>query len=353
MNIKSTECECPRGAFKCSHAAAVFIYAIHHVSRTDIECRWNKPKKPTCPAVRDVTEMFPPPKQYCALSREPTQADRSSIYRSLCKYGKFTGLWWILSPEPEPVTLPMLTIEEIIYSDGFLQAHGKEDQLSFFKEKCKIQSSTIQEIAKLTVGQRENPAWSMLRKGRLTASNFGPVLAAKRVSQSLLKRLMGEYDLSGVKAITWGVNNEKEAVNAFEMSNCLKVEPTGIWFEESGILGATPDGLVDQKGILEVKCPYTFRNSTIEEVIESESFYLEKRKDKIELKRDHKSGYWHQIQGQLHLTNRMYCYFVVWTVKGHVTLVIHRDEEWKPNLDILRNFYFHHYYPKMIEGELL
>ena len=153
--------------------------------------------------------MFPPPKQYCALSREPTQADRSSIYRSLCKYGKFTGLCWILIPEPEPVTLPMLTIEEIIYSDGFLQAHGKEDQLSFFKEKCKIQSSTIQEIAKLTVGQRENPAWSMLRKGRLTASNFGPVLAAKRVSQSLLKRLMGEYDLSGVKAITWGVNNEK------------------------------------------------------------------------------------------------------------------------------------------------
>lgn len=127
----------------------MFIYAIHHVSRTDIECRWNKPKKPTCPAVRDVTEMFPPPKQYCALSREPTQADRSSIYRSLCEYGKFTGLWWILSPEPEPVTLPMLTIEEIIYSDGFLQAHGKEDQLSFFKEKCKIQSSTIQEIAKL------------------------------------------------------------------------------------------------------------------------------------------------------------------------------------------------------------
>ncbi|CAH3158985.1 unnamed protein product, partial [Pocillopora meandrina] len=220
-NIKSTECECPKGAFKCSHAAAVFIYAIHHVSRTDIECRWNKPKKPTCPAVRDVTEMFPPPKQYCALSREPTQADRSSIYRSLCKYGKFTGLWWILSPEPEPVTSAL-----------------------FFKEKCKIQSSTIQEIAKLTVGQRENPAWSMLRKGRLTASNFGPVLAAKRVSQSLLKRLMGEYDLSGVKAITWGVNNEKEAVNAFEMSNCLKVEPTGIWFEESGILGATPDGLV-------------------------------------------------------------------------------------------------------------
>ena len=77
------------------------------------------------------------------------------------------------------------------------------------------------------------------QKGRLTASNFGPVLTAKRVTPPLLKRLMGEYDLSGVKAISWGVN---------------PVEPTGIWFEESGILGTTPDGLVGQKGILEVKC---------------------------------------------------------------------------------------------------
>ena len=193
----------------------------------------------------------------------------------------------------------------------------------------------------------------MRRKGRLTAGNFGPVLTAKRVTPSLLKRLMGEYDLSGVKAITWGVNNEKEAVNAYEKSNCLKAEPTGIWFEESSIPVATPDGLVGQKGILEVKCSYTFRNSTIEEAMKSESFYLDKQKDKIELKRDHKFGYWHQIQGQLHLTNRMYCYFILWTVKGHVTLVIHRDDEWKPNLDILRDFYFHQYYPKMIEGQLL
>lgn len=49
----------------------------------------------------------------------------------------------------------------------------------------------------------------------------------------------------------------------------------------------------------------------------------------------------------------MYCYFVVWIVKGYVILVIYRDEEWKFNFDILRNFYFYYYYFKMIEGELL
>lgn len=56
---------------------------------------------------------------------------------------------------------------------------------------------------------------------------------------------MGEYDLFGVKVIIWGVNNEKEVVNVFEMLNCLKVELIGIWFEELGIFGVIFDGLVD------------------------------------------------------------------------------------------------------------
>ena len=37
FTIRSSECECPRGEFKCSHAAALFIRGIHNLSRTDIE----------------------------------------------------------------------------------------------------------------------------------------------------------------------------------------------------------------------------------------------------------------------------------------------------------------------------
>ena len=36
--IRSSECVCPRGKFKCSHAAALFIHGIYNVSRTDVEC---------------------------------------------------------------------------------------------------------------------------------------------------------------------------------------------------------------------------------------------------------------------------------------------------------------------------
>ena len=61
MGITSTECECPRGEFKCSHAAALFIYGIHNLSRTDMECQWKR-KKSSTSSHQSVSEMFPVPK---------------------------------------------------------------------------------------------------------------------------------------------------------------------------------------------------------------------------------------------------------------------------------------------------
>ena len=54
------------------------------------------------------------------------------------------------------------------------------------------------------------------------------------------------------------------------------MKDTGIWFHPSGILGASPGGIVDHETVLEVKCPYTERNLTIEEAAKSETFCLEK-----------------------------------------------------------------------------
>jgi hypothetical protein len=159
--------------------------------------------------------------------------------------GRFTGLWWIISLEPKPVTLPIPSIEDIIYSEDFLQAQGLENQLAFLMEKYKIYGTLVEDIVSLTIGQRDNPLWHLIRRQRLTASKFGVVLHAKRVTPSLIKRLMGEkYDISRVKAATWGFNNETEAVKAFEKSTGLATIQTGIWLDQSGIFGASPDGLV-------------------------------------------------------------------------------------------------------------
>jgi len=294
--------------------------------------------------------MYPKSKKYVAVTRETTKEDLDALYEDLRNYGRFTGLFWIMSPEPAPPSLPIKTIQEIVYSEEFLQIEGIEDQLAFLIDATKVGQEIIVDISNATNGQRDNPTWHILRKGRLTASNFGDVLQAKRVTPSLIKRLLGDYDLSKVKAVTWGIHNEEEALKQFEMTTGLTVQSTGLWLDSSGIIGASPDGLIGNNCILEIKCPYTHRNNLISEALEHSDFYLTKEDDKITLKKDHK--YWHQIQGQLFLTNRMFCYFVVWTSKDFLSITIKRDEGWSDNIEVLKDFYYHKLFPKIVEGEL-
>ncbi|XP_031549225.1 uncharacterized protein LOC116286787 [Actinia tenebrosa] len=349
--IRSSQCECPRGEYKCSHAAALFIHGIHNLSRTDVECSWRK-KKTDNTSPLSVIEMFPPSKDYVALRRTPTKEDRGYLYSELRGYGKFTGICWILRPEPAPPRmLPIPTIEEIIYSEEFLDIQGQQQQIAFVQEKVQVSDEIIREIARSSQGQRDNPLWHLVRKGRLTASNFGCVMNAKRATPSLIKRLLGEYDVSRVKAVLWGVTNESEAVKSFKTLTGLPVEETGVWLDKTGVLGASPDGLVGRKHVLEVKCPYTQRNCMIAEAVTNDSFCLKTNNDgKYELKTDH--VYWHQVQGQMFLTQREFCYFVVWTTKETAILNIKRDPSWLNNIDILVDFYFFHIFPKILEGEL-
>lgn len=300
-----------------------------------------------------VREMFPPSKPtYNALLIDPTREDRNELYENLKNYGKFTGLYWLMSPEPQNINnpLPVATIDEIIFSEEFLQLQGSQAQRQYLMEKTKIDWTIIEQVSRLTAGQKENPYWQIIRKGRLTASNFGCILNAKRVTPSLVKRLLGEYDLSKVKAVQWGVSNESEALKAFERKTGLQVKETGVWLDESGLLGASPDGLVGDDSVLEAKCPYTERNSTIEEALKNSSFCLEKKDGKIVLKKDH--VYWHQCQGHMFCTKRKKCYFIVWTSKDFVIVEIHRDESWSEKLQQLKVFYLSHLFPKIIEGEL-
>ena len=297
--------------------------------------------------------MFPLPKKYVAIARTPDASDRSALYEDLKEYGRFTGLWWLMSPEPAPqAKLPIPTIEEIIYSEEFIQTRGYQQQLDCLVRKAKVNEGDVVLVSEVTVGQRDNPAWHLARRGRLTASNFGSVLQAKRVTPSLLKRLLGEYDLSRVKAVQWGVNNETEALKAFTNLTGKTVLETGIWLDTSGILGASPDGLVEEDSVLEAKCPYTERNMTIEEAVgTSPNFYLEKTESgQYALKKGH--VYWHQVQGEIYFSRRKFCYFVVWTAKDVVILKIARDETWSENIAKLMQFYFDHLFPKVVEEHL-
>lgn len=319
-----------------------------------MECSWRKRKSTTQLFHMSVEDMFPASKPgYKALTRVPTAEDRAELYSQLQQYGKFTGLCWLLSPEPQPQSqkeLPIPTIEELIFSEDFLTLATDAEQVNFIKLKVATDAETARKISLVTAGQRNNPMWHLIRKGRLTASNFGSVLTAKRTTPSLIKRLLGEYDISRVKAVAWGVTNEPEAVKAFQAQTNLQVVETGVWLHESGVLGASPDGLVGQDHVLEIKCPYTQRNQSLDDALAHKTFCLEKKSGIYYLKRDH--AYWHQVQGQMYLTQRMLCYFVVWTTTWCIIIEIPKDPAWAVNLNKLTDFYFSQIFPKIVEGEL-
>lgn len=61
--------------------------------------------------------------------------------------------------------------------------------------------------------------------------------------------------------------------------------------------------------------------------------------------------YWHQVQGQLHITDRSLCYFVVWTTKEAIVIPIPKDPAWHGNLLLLENFYTQHMLPVLASRE--
>lgn len=289
-----------------------------------------------------------PPKQYNPLKRKANNEDKAWLFDRLKRYGEFTGMTWLLSPEPNKENkLPIPTVEEIILSNEFVESGLSTE---FFLDKLKVTERNVREVVQVTSNQRDSDAWHMLRKGRLTASNFGPVLQAKRVTPSLITRVIGEYDISRVQAVRWGIVNEKEGIKNFTQHSKLQVRQTGLWLHPSGVLGASPDGLVGQNAVLEVKCPYTQRNSTITEAASCSSFCLEKKDQEYALRKNH--HYWHQVQGQMYITGRDLCYFVVWTTKETAILPIKKDPAWEENVLNLQDFYTLHMIPVLVDGGL-
>ena len=74
-----------------------------------------------------------------------------------------------------------------------------------------------------------------------------------------------------------------------------------------GFLAASPDGIVEDTnihgtGLLEIKCPYSKRNSRIKGACADGGFFCTMNSSKLQLKRHH--NYYHQVQLQLYL----YCH---------------------------------------------
>lgn len=115
--------------------------------------------------------------------------------------------------------------------------------------------------------EQRTEEWYSARLGKVTASRVADVVAktksgystsrANYMAQLLCERLTkvkGESFQSS--AMVWGVEQEPNARSAYEAETGLLVVETGfIPHPDIEWAGASPDGLVSDEGLVEIKCP--------------------------------------------------------------------------------------------------
>jgi len=211
-----------------------------------------------------------------------------------------------------------------------------------------------EEIERQTIDQHQNIKWFETRRKLLTASNFGKIINRRLDTgcENLVKCLLYTTQFTATQ-LEYGRENEPVALRELEKYLGKKVKPCGLFIDsEHFFLGATPDGLIDDDGIVEIKCPFSAAEVTPEEgILTKKITFWQLQKDGTIGDYKKKHNYHFQIQGQLYVTKRKYCIFCVWTKKGFKTEKIIFDELfWKQNmLPKLTKFFFNCLLPEIVD----
>ena len=152
--------------------------------------------------------------------------------------------------------------------------------------------------------EQNSEEWYALRAGRPTASEFSKLVttlgAPTRQQDKYIRTLAGEK-YTGKPAQEWEGNTnterghelEAEAVKAYEFLKGVEVGHVGFVTDNKGLCGCSPDGLVGDDGMIEIKTLNVTR--FVEEVL----FY--KRNKRVS------SNYFIQPQGQMMICDRKWC----------------------------------------------
>ena len=159
--------------------------------------------------------------------------------------------------------------------------------------------------------------WYNIRKGKMTASNAETIIANGKGLETYIYNLMAEYYSSAEKEnyinadMQRGIDLEPEAKIEFQFYTGLDIKEVGC-VELNEYILASPDGLIGDDGLIEIKCP-------------NDSIYF-----KLLLSNNIKPEYIAQMQMQMYVTDRQYCYFVSYNPNFEKSLYIkkiNRDEE--------------------------
>lgn len=153
--------------------------------------------------------------------------------------------------------------------------------------------------------EQRTDEWLAMRAGKVTASRVFAILdktakglptaaRASYIKEIVVERLTGQRkDIFVNKAMQRGVDLEPIARSEYEMSSGVLVMETGfILHPIIENVGASPDGLVGDDGLIEIKCPETWNHLEVMQTGEIPPQYIA------------------QMQLQMECTGRGWCDFI-------------------------------------------
>lgn len=146
--------------------------------------------------------------------------------------------------------------------------------------------------------------------------------ALKKAAEMLTTSEVEEHFKS--KAMLWGNETEMKAVAAIEERYGLTIEKCGDEQELIKLgndIGCTPDGLIGDDGLLEIKCPESFTHIKYLQI------------NSINELKEQKPEYYWQMQHAMYVTGRRRCLFVSYDPRFELehlqmkTMLVYRNEE--------------------------
>lgn len=210
------------------------------------------------------------------------------------------------------------------------------------------------QIRRETCDDRER--WFEERRKRITATSFHEVANMRNSTSctSTVNRLIYDFNRDiDTPALQFGRIHEELALQQYEKHINAKVtRPVGlIVHPDHPFLAATPDGIVNDDLIVEVKCPKRGETQTLKELAsktpdgKASNFFLDEH---LRLKRSH--PYYSQVQCQLACTRAKFCDFFVWTPKEVACERISADETFfLQKLDKVSAFYLECMVPELVD----
>ena len=181
--------------------------------------------------------------------------------------------------------------------------------------------------------QQGTPEWHAARRGKLTASNVGAAVGINPFTTRMeaFNRALGRDKFLGKTlrdaigpapssaflqyvrgtgncATRWGTANESNGVLAYSAHTGNVVKSTGLHVHRNASwLAGSPDGLIGEDGMIEVKCPYWPKRDGRRVHLEIPPYY------------------YLQINLCLECTDREWCDFISWSPEAYKIIRVTRD----------------------------